>query len=206
VAASARNRGLNQPAMPAVFIPCSILAPPNAFIIARTKGDPSSLIGAAREAVRAVVKNQPVTRTRTLEGWLNTATAYQSFTTFLFGVFEGIGMLLAAAAGFSIVSYSVAHRTREFGIRMALGAEPRDVLRLVLLATGRVLAIGLLVGLGLSFLVTRMLADRLQGMGTADSLLFLSVPALLIAATISAGFFPTRSAVRVQPMEALRHD
>jgi predicted permease len=206
VAASARNRGLNQQAMPAVFIPYSILVPPNAFIIARTKGDPISLTGAAREAVRAVDKNQPVTLTRTLEGWLNTAMAYQSFTTFLFSVFGAVGMLLSAAGVFSLVSYSVAHRTREFGIRMALGAEPRDVLRLVLMAIGRVLAIGLLVGLPLSILTSRLLADRLQGMGAADPLLFLFVPALLIAAAIAAGFFPTRSAVRVQPMEALRHD
>jgi ABC-type antimicrobial peptide transport system permease subunit len=189
-----------------MFIPYSILVTPNTFIIARTKGDPNELSGPAREAVRAVDKNQPITLTRTLEGWLNTATAYQSFTTFLFSVFGTVGMLLAAAGVFSVVSYSVAHRTREFGIRMALGAEPRDVLRLVLFATGRVLAVGLLVGLGLSILASRMLADRMEGMGMADPLLFLSVPALLIAATIAACFLPARAAIRIQPMEALRHD
>ena len=206
VVGSARNRGLNQPATPAMFIPYSMLVTPNTFIIARTKGDAEALIGAAREAVRSVDKNQPITLTRTLEGWLNNATAYQSFTTFLFSVFGGIGMLLAAAGVFSVVSYAVAHRTREFGIRMALGAEPSDVLRLVLLAAGRVLAIGLFSGLGLSILASRLLANRMEGMGTADPLLFLVVPALLIVATMAACFLPARSAIRIQPMEALRHD
>ena len=143
VAATARNRGLNEPPIPAMFIPYSILLPTNAFLIARTSGDPNSLIGPGREAVRAVDRNQPITLTRTLEGWLNTATAYQSFSTFLFGVFGAVGMLLAAAGVFSVVSYSVEHRTREFGIRMALGANPRDVLKLVLASTGRLLALGL---------------------------------------------------------------
>jgi ABC-type antimicrobial peptide transport system permease subunit len=206
VAAAARNRGLTEQAMPAVFIPYSILVPPTVFVIARTQGDPNGLIGSARSAVHAVDPNQPITLVRTLESLLNTATAYQSFATFLFGVFASIGMLLAAAGVFSVVSYSVAHRTREFGIRMALGAEPRDVLRLVLLTTGRVLGVGLLLGLGLSILVSRLLVGRMEGMGTADPLLFVATPALLIAATLAACFLPARSAIRIQPMEALRHD
>ena len=206
VAGSARNRGLNDPSVAAMFIPYSILVPPSIFVIARTKGDANALIGPARAAVRAVDRNQPITLTRTLEGWLNTATAYQSFATFLFGIFGAIGLFLAAAGVFSVVSYAVSHRTREFGIRMALGAEPRDVLKLVLLAIGRMLAVGLLVGLGLSVLAARSLADRLQGMGTADPLLFVVIPAVLIATTLGACFMPARSATRIQPMEALRHD
>lgn len=99
----------------------------------------------------------------------------------------------------------VAQRTREFGIRMALGAEPHDVGKLVLLTAGRVLAAGL-VGLALSLLASRMLADRMQGMGTADPLLFVVVSAVLTIATIAACFLPARSAVPVQPMEALRHE
>ncbi|HEY1949897.1 MAG TPA: ABC transporter permease [Bryobacteraceae bacterium] len=206
VAATARNRGLNNPPMPAMFIPYSILLPTNAFLIARTSGDPNSLIGPGREAVRAVDRNQPITLTRTLEGWLNTATAYQSFSTFLFGVFGAVGMLLAAAGVFSVVSYSVEHRTREFGIRMALGANPRDVLKLVLASTGRLLALGLVVGLALSILASRTLANQMEGMGTGDPLVFVLVPAVLIIATLVAAFLPARSATRIPPMEALRHD
>jgi predicted permease len=206
VASSARNRGLNQPPEPAMFIPYSLLVPRTTFIIARTRKDPETLIGQARAAVRAVDRDQPITLTRTLEGWLNTATAYPRFAAFLFGVFGTIGLLLAAAGVFSVVSYAVAHRTREFGIRMALGAKPFDVLKLVLLATGRILALGLLVGLALSVAASRMLADRMEGMGTPDLTLYVFVPAVLTAVTLSACFFPARSAIRTQPMEALRHD
>jgi predicted permease len=206
VAGSARNRGLNESSTAAVFIPYSLLVQSSAFIIARTKGDPNGLVEPARQAVQAVDRNQPITLTRTLEGWLNTATAYQSFTTFLFTIFGSIGLLLAAAGVFSVVSYSVAHRTREFGIRMALGAEPRDVLRLVLFSAGRVLLIGLLAGVGLSLLASRMLAERMAGMGKPDPVIFLLVPGTLIVATILACVLPARSAIRTQPMEALRHD
>ncbi len=192
--------------MAAMFVPYSILLPPNAFVIARTSGDPNKLIGAAREAVRAADKNQPITLTRTLEGWLETATAYQSFSTFLFGVFGAVGMLLAAAGVFGVVSYSVEHRTREFGVRMALGADPRDVLKLVLAATTRILGVGLIVGIGLSVLASHTLADRMQGIGIGDSVVFAFVPVLIIITTLAASFFPARSATRIQPIEALRHD
>jgi putative ABC transport system permease protein len=206
VAGAARNRGLNQPAVPAIFIPYSMLLTPDTFIIARTKGDPQKLIASAREAVRAVDKNQPITLTQTLDEWLNTATAYPRFATFLFGVFGAIGLLLAVAGVFSVVSYGVAHRTREFGIRMALGAKPQDVLRLVLLTTGRVLAIGLFVGLALSILASRMFADKMQGMGTADPLLFVLVAAVLMFTAVAACVIPARSAALIPPMEALRHE
>jgi predicted permease len=206
VVGSARNRGLNEPAMPAMFIPYSFLLPPEAFVIARTGGDPNALIRPAREAVQAIDKNQPITLTRTLESWLDTASAYQSFSTFLFGIFGAVGMLLAAAGVFSVVSYAVEHRTREFGIRMALGANPHDVLRLVLASTGRLLVIGLSLGLAFSIVASRTLAGRMEGMGTGDPLLFVLVPVLLISTTLAASFLPARSATRIQPIEALRRD
>ncbi len=206
VAATARNRSLDEAPMPAMFIPYTILLPPQAFVIARTKGAPEALIGPAQSVVREVDRNQPITLTRTLEGWLNTAVRYPRFATFLFGVFGGIGMLLAAAGVFSVVSFAVAHRTREFGIRMALGAKPRDVLRLVLLTTGRLLVVGLGVGLALSVWASRSLSGRMQGMGSSDPLLFLLVPTVLIIATMAACFVPARAATLIHPVEALRHE
>lgn len=206
VAGTARNQGLDQPPMPAMFIPYSILIPPETFIIVRTTGDPEKLAPLAREAVRSVDPNQPITLTRTLEGWLDTATAYPRFATFLFGVFGGIGLLLAVAGVFSVVSYGVAHRTREFGIRMALGAKPQDVLQLVLLTTGRVLVAGLVVGLAISIAASRMLADRMQGMGIANPLLFVIVGGVLLFAALAACVVPARSATLIQPIEALRHE
>lgn len=206
VVGSARNSGLDEPPMAAMFIPYSILLPPDAFVIARTAGDPKALIGPAQDVVRSLDRDQPITLTRTLEGWLNTATAYQGFSTFLFGIFGAVGLLLAGAGVYSVVSYSVEHRTREFGIRMALGANPRDVLVLVMVAAGRVLAVGLVVGLSISVFASRALAGRMEGMGTGDTLLFVVVPGILILITFIAAVLPARSATRIAPMEALRHD
>jgi predicted permease len=206
VVGTARNRGLSDPPEPAMFVPYSTLLSPSLTIVARTKGNPEALRGAAREAVRAVDPNQPITLVRTLEDWLHTATAYAQFSTFLFGLFGAIGLALACAGVFSVVSYAVAHRTREFGIRMSLGAKPRDVLRLVIVATGRVLAIGLFIGITISAAASRMLAGKMQGMGTSDPLLFVAVPAVLIIAALTACFLPARGATQIQPMEALRHE
>jgi predicted permease len=206
VVGTARNRGLNDPAEPAVFLPYTTVMPPGAFILVRTSGDPAAIVNQARGAVKSVDANQPITLVRTLEEWLSTATAYPRFATFLFGVFGSIGTLLAAAGVFSVVSYAVANRTREFGIRMALGAEPRDVFRLVLLTTGRVVALGLVAGLALSVVASRLLRGRMEGMGAADGYLFVAVPLILIVATLAACFLPARSATLIQPVEALRHE
>jgi hypothetical protein len=202
----ARNRGLNDPPEPAMFVPHSVLLSPDPFFLVRTKGDPLAMTNQARAVVKSVDANLPITLARSLEQWLDTETAYPRFATFLFGVFGGMGTLLAAAGVFSVVSYAVAQRTREFGIRMALGAEPRDVFRLVLVTTGKVVALGLAAGVGLSVLASRSLSGRMQGMGTPDTYLFVSVPAILIVATLLACFLPARSATRIQPVDALRHD
>jgi predicted permease len=202
----ARNRGLKDPPEPAMFIPYPMLLGPGTFIFMRTKGDPLAMANQARAAVKSVDANQPITLVRTLEQWLETATAYPRFATFLFGVFGGIGTLLAAAGVFSVVSYAVAQRSREFGIRMALGAEPRDVFRLVLVTTGKVVALGLAVGLGLGILASRSLTGRMEGMGAPDPYLFISVPVVLIVATLLACFLPARSATLIQPVDALRQE
>lgn len=202
----AQNRGLNHPPDPAMFIPYPGLLFPETFVLMRTKGDPLTMANQARAAIKSVDPNQPITLVRTLEQWLETATAYPRFATFLFGVFGGIGTLLAAAGVFSVVSYAVAQRTREFGIRMALGAEPKDVFRLVLVTTGKVVAVGLGVGVALSLLASRSLSGRMEGMGTADPFLFVFVPVILIVATLLACFLPARSATLIQPVDALRQE
>jgi predicted permease len=206
VVGTARNRGLREEPEPAMFIPYSVLCAPNNFFFVRTASDPAKIANQVREAVKSVDPHLAITMVRTLQEWLNTNTAYPRFATFLFGVFGGVGMLLAAAGVFSVVSYAVAHRTREFGIRMALGARPRDVLRLVLATIARVLAVGLAVGLALSIFVTRALANRMEGMGGADAFLFSAVPAVLAVATLLACFLPARAATLVEPVDALRHE
>ncbi|HTU47378.1 MAG TPA: ABC transporter permease [Bryobacteraceae bacterium] len=206
VVGAARNRGLRDQPDPALFIPYPLLCTPFNAIFIRTRSEPMAFVKQAREAVKSVDPHAPIMFVRTLQEWVDSSTAYPRFATFLFGVFGGIGMLLAAAGVFSVVSYAVAHRTREFGLRMALGAKPGDVLRLVLASTTRMLALGLSIGLVLSIFVTRVLANRMEGMGTPDVSLFAGVPAVLIVATLVACFLPARSATLIQPMDALRQE
>jgi predicted permease len=206
VVKSARNRGLQDAPLPAIFVPYSNIMPSTFFFVVRTPGDPESLAGLSRQAVRTADASEPVTLVRSLEGWLNTATAYESFSTFLFGIFGGIGLLLAAVGVFGVVSYSVEHRTREFGIRMALGALPRDVLKQLFSSTTRLLLIGLLAGVGLSVMTGKALASRMQGMGAADFWLFVLVPTVMIFTTFAASLLPARSATRIDPMQALRQE
>jgi predicted permease len=207
VVGTSRNRGLRDQPDPAIFIPYTILSTQfNALFIRTRSSNPMAFVHQAREVVKSLDPHVPVMTEFTLQDWVDSGTAYPRFATFLFGVFGGVGMLLAAAGVFSVVSYAVAHRTREFGLRMALGARPADVLRLVLASTARILAFGLAIGLLLSIAVTRVLANRMEGMGTADASLFIGVPLVLILATLLACLLPARSATLIQPMDALRQD
>ena len=206
VAGIARNRGLDDAPGPALFVPYSVICSPGIWMLARTQSDPLALTNEVRQVVRSLDPHQAITDVHPLEYWLQFATAKPRFATFLFGVFGGIGLLLAGAGIFSVVSYGVVQRTREFGIRMALGANSRDVLRLVMTGVGRIFAIGLFAGLSLSIFVTHELVGRMESMSQPDVWLFLVTPVVLAAATLAACFLPARAATRVQPIDALRHD
>jgi putative ABC transport system permease protein len=206
VVGTARNTGLRDHPEAAVYLPDALLYPPGAFLLLRTASEPLAFANAAREAVRSVDPGQPVMLIRSLDQWLGQATAYPRFATFLFGIFGAIGMTLAAIGVYSVVSYAVARRTREFGVRMALGASPAHVFRLVIASTGRVLLAGLVLGIALSIFASRALGDRIEGMGTADPFMLAAVPLVLSAAAFLACYVPARTATRIQPMDALRHE
>ena len=175
-------------------------------MLARTESDPMVLANQVQKMLKNLDPQQAITEAHSLMYWLQFATAYSQFATFLFGVFGGIGLLLGAGGVFSVVSYGVAERTREFGIRMAMGATARDVLRLVLGGVGRIFAIGLSLGLVLSIFAAHELSGRMRGMANADSSLFVALAAVLMAATLTACVLPARTATSVQPMDALRHE
>jgi putative ABC transport system permease protein len=176
------------------------------FAIRTTASNPLGLSNAARQAVQAVDPGQPITLIRTLDDILGSAIAYPRFATFLFGIFGAIGLTLACTGIFSVVSYAVARRTREFGIRMALGATPGNVLKLVLQSTGRVLIIGFVLGAILSVVSSRTLAGKLEGIGVASPAMLLGITGVLALAAFLACAIPARSATKVEPMNALRHE
>jgi predicted permease len=206
VAGAARNRGLDEPPEPAIFVPYSVICSPGIWMLARTESDPMALANPVQKMLKSLDPQQAITEVHPLLYWLQFATAYSQFATFLFGVFGGIGVLLAAGGVFSVVSYGVAQRTREFGIRMAMGATAWDVLRLVLSGVGRVFVAGLSLGFVLSIFAAHELSGRMRGMANADSSLFVALAAVLMAATLIACLLPARVATSAQPMDALRHE
>jgi putative ABC transport system permease protein len=174
-------------------------------VMIRTSGDPLQLATAARERVKLLDKDQPVTVT-TMEEIFSQSVAGQRFNALLLGVFAALALILATIGIFGVINYSVAQRTHELGIRIALGAQRSDVFRLVI-GQGLTLA---LVGVGLgaagAFAVTRLLRGLLFGVSPTDALTFVIVSALVIAVALFACYLPGRRAMRVDPLEALRYE
>lgn len=206
VAVAARNRGLGVRAQPAVFLPYAVLSPPGMFVCIRTNSDLPGLLGRVRQVVRDIDPRQPITQVGSLQQSLASAAASPRFTGFLFTVFGGVGVLLAGAGVFGVTSWATAQRTGEFGIRMALGAMPADVLKLVLQSMSQVVLIGLLVGFGLSTVLGVTLSSRMEGMGYRDAPILTYVALILAVAALLACLVPAFSATQIQPMDALRNE
>jgi putative ABC transport system permease protein len=191
---------------PAVIIPYTVLAPLQRTLAIRTAGDPMSLLNPVREAVRNLDKEQPLGRPITLEEIVGSAYTQPRFTMALFSVFGAIGLALAAAGLYSLLSFSVSRRIHEIGIRMALGARRGDILGLMLSMGGRLVAIGVAIGIPMSLFSARLLQDLLFGITPADPPTYLGVAVLLGLVALAACYVPARRAAHVDPMIALRHD
>ncbi len=176
------------------------------FVVRTAASDPSSLIGAVRGAVRAVDPEQPIYGVRTMSEVFNRSVAQKRFSMVLLMIFAVVALLLAAVGLYGVMAYTVSMRTNEIGIRLALGAQKRDVMRLVV-GKGMMLAgLGVAVGLVGAFALTRVMASLLYGVSTTDPLVFGSVAALLTVVAFLACYLPARRAMRVDPMIALRYE
>ncbi len=201
------NRGLMEPPESAIYLPWTV-APPagGTMFMMRTSGDPHQLVNAIRGQVRSDDPDQPLTLVMTLEEHLRTDFAYPRFSTTLFSIFAAVALLLASSGLYSVVSYVVARRTHEFGIRMALGARSADLLGLVAGMTARLMSVGIAIGLACSLALNRVTANYVTGWDPKDPLAFAAVIAILLGAALLASLLPARRAISIQPVKALRHD
>jgi predicted permease len=174
--------------------------------VVRTEGDPKSVIRAVEGQVYAVDRNDPIFDMRTMEERLETALAPQRFQLVLIGTFAGIAIILAAAGVYGVMSYLVNRRTREIGIRMAVGASPGAVTRLVLGETAALVTMALGVGWGGGWALTRYLKALLYGVTDLDGVTYALMPVLLATVVLAASLGPARRAARVDPIAALREE
>ena len=175
-------------------------------VVVRTYGDPAALARAVRTAAQAVDPAQPITSLETMEQVVASSTAQRRLALLLFGAFALVALVLAVAGIYGVLAGAVAERTREIGVRSALGASPGAIVGMVLLQGARLAGVGLVIGLAGALLLGRFLQSLLFGVGTADPLTLLGVAALLATVAIAACLLPAMRAVGIDPMTALRAD
>jgi len=175
-------------------------------LVVRTSGDAASLAGAVRQAVWAVDKDQPISNVRTMDQVLATAVSRERFQTLLLALFATLALVLACVGLYGVISYAVVQRTHEIGVRMALGAQPADVLRLVINQGMLLTLIGLVIGVAGAFAVTRVMTEMLFGVTATDPLTFVGVPLVLGVIALLACYIPARRATKVDPLMALRYE
>jgi putative ABC transport system permease protein len=193
---------------PLLYIPLQQDGEPWNFIAfaLRTHGDPGALASAVREAVLAVDPEQPVARIRTIGEIADGLVAARRFNTILLAVFSGVALLLAAIGTYGVMAYSVTRRTREIGVRMALGARPADVLRMVLGQGSGLVACAIGLGLAGALATNRLLASQLFEVTAADPLMLAAGTTTLCAFALIACYVPARRAMRIEPLHALREE
>jgi putative ABC transport system permease protein len=206
VVGNVRHYGLVENSPIEIYRPFSQASWPFFGIVVRTAYDPSRLESLIRQAIWSVDKDQPIISIRTMTELAGNTVALRRASMMLLGIFAGVSALLAALGIYSVISYGVTQRTREIGLRMALGAQRRDVLRLIIGEAMQVALIGLLLGVVGALLLTRFLGNLLYTLPATDPLTFVGVTALLAAVALFACFLPARRAVMIEPMIALRHE
>jgi putative ABC transport system permease protein len=204
VAADVKNRGLAQNAQAQVYIPFAQLPWGNMNLLVRTAMAPLSMAAAVRAQISAADPDQPVTDIQTADELMDTSLAQPRFTMLLLGSFAAAALVLAIIGVYGVLAYSVAQRRHELGIRVALGAERADILRLVV-RQGLALAVGgIVIGLLAALLLTRLMSSLLYKVGTRDFTTFALAPMAFLGIALLASLLPALRATRTDPMEALR--
>jgi putative ABC transport system permease protein len=205
VVGDAKYNGLAEETQPAMYQPSLQATSYNVFLSVKTEAaDPLGLVSAVRNEIESLDPDLPVARVRTLEQHFATAVAQPRFGATLVAIFAALALILASVGVYGVISYSVTQRTHEIGVRVALGARSLDVLSLVVRQGMTLTVIGLGVGLGASFALTRLIKTLLFGVSATDPLTFIVISVLLTFVALLACFVPARRAAKVDPMIALR--
>jgi predicted permease len=199
-----KRKGLTADADPEIFMPYSQAMITNPFLTIRTSGDPTSVENALRETVQELDKSVPVYQVSTLEDYVSKSVAQPRFQTLLLSCFAGIALMLSAIGLYGLLSYMVVQRTLEIGLRMALGAQRADVLRMIVRRGLTLALIGLGAGLAISAMMTRLLSGMLYGIRPSDPITFVVVTAILLVVSLGACCVPAGRAARLDPVETLR--
>jgi putative ABC transport system permease protein len=207
VIADVKHENLATPGDPEIYVPYLQAAPPPwTFVVVRSHTESRALAASARAAVKEIAPDEPIYRLNTMSDLLSFWLSPHRFSSLLLSIFAGLALVLAAIGIYGVIAYSVAQRTHEIGVRMALGADKGDVLRLVLRQSVQIAALGLVAGTGSALLATRGLSSLLFGVKADDPVIFLGVAASLLLVVLAASYVPARKATLVDPLIALRYE
>ena len=198
--------GLANPSRLEVYAPLRQQVNNDMDLVVKSRLDPSALTSEIRNVVAAVDKDQPIFAIATMNKIMSDDVAAPRLTLVLLGLFSAVAVMLAAIGIYGVISYSVAQRTHEIGVRMSLGAQPRDVLRMVLGQGGKIALVGIAIGIIAAFGLTRLMSGLLFSVSASDPGTFAAVAGLLVFVALVACYIPARRAMRVDPMVALRYE
>jgi putative ABC transport system permease protein len=207
VVADVKNNGLQDPIRPEIWVPYTVTGSGARGVLVRTSQEPLAMLKSVQQEIWATDSGVALTFTGTLEGYINSFSyAGPRFGFLLMSIFGIVGLILVTVGVYSVLAYTAAQRTHEIGIRMALGAETRDVLRLVVTMGVRLVALGAVIGLVASLLLARVIATQLWGVSPYDPMTLASVTILLLLTGLIACWIPARRASQVDPLVALRYE
>lgn len=207
VTADVKNQGLRDPISPELVIPYTVTGAFDRALLVRTTGEPLAILHVVRHEIWAVDRNVPMTFTDSVMNYLKRFSyAEPRFALTLLGIFAGVGLVLVAIGVYSVIAYTVTRQTQEIGIRIALGAAPANVLRMVLMMGARLVLLGVVGGLSVTFAVTHVLASELFGVSPRDPMTLAAVVAVIGGVGGLACLLPARRATSVDPMLALRYE
>ncbi len=204
ITSDVRNRGVGNDMGDELYTPLPQRPWGTMSVLVKTAGDPMQVVSAVRSAVQSVDRDQPMTQVNSLEANLSSAVGQQRVSALLLGIFAALALVLAAIGIYGVTSYSVAQRSKEIGIRIAMGAQPRDVLRLILGFGAKLALIGVVTGIIAALALTQLMKTMLYGVDATDPLTLAAVSLALIAVTLLACYIPARRAMSVDPIIALR--